>query len=109
MKFSEILKNLRYEKGYTQIELAKKAKLSPACIAMIETDKNEPSASTILSLANALEISADKLLGRDNDYEITKHSNYQLTNIETELFNIFRSLNEHDKYKVLGFAQALAY
>lgn len=107
MQFGVTLKELRLEKNMTQVELAKIANLAPSCIAMIETNKREPGASTIIALSLALGISADYLLGLEDDCGVKKfESNYahlknDLSNQEKELVEEFRKLPESSKKLVL--------
>ncbi|KYO67299.1 helix-turn-helix domain-containing protein [Thermovenabulum gondwanense] len=50
------LKKLRTERGLTQVELAKKAGVSPALIGQLENGKVEPSIKTLEKLAQALSV-----------------------------------------------------
>lgn len=63
MTFGDRIRNRREELGLTQTELAEKTKLQQGYISRVERGKFEPTAPTIISLAVALEISADELLG----------------------------------------------
>jgi len=65
--FSTRLSQLRSEKRLTQAELAKKSDLPPGAISHFETGFRFPTAQTLLKLANALEISTDYLLGREQE------------------------------------------
>ncbi|MEO6175661.1 MAG: helix-turn-helix transcriptional regulator [Flavobacterium circumlabens] len=61
------LKEVRSEKGLTQEELSHRSELTLSQIARIETVKINPTVSTILKLARALEISPKELF----DFEFT--------------------------------------
>ena len=98
--------DLRYREGYTQEELAQKANISKSCIAMIETGKNEPKASTIIKLANIFKVSADYLLCLEDEYSLHAIKD-RMTKDESYILSMFRSLEEHDKYRLIGYAQAL--
>ncbi len=63
MNISERLRELRSEKGVSQMELAKATKLSQSAIARWELGKSEPTASAIIILARYFGESADYLLG----------------------------------------------
>ena len=63
MTLGNRIRNRREELGFTQIELAKKAKLHQGYISRVECDKFEPTATVIMVLAKALAMSADELLG----------------------------------------------
>ncbi|ESE42762.1 helix-turn-helix domain-containing protein [Shewanella cutis] len=62
MSIGENLKRLRRDKGWTQGELANKCKIQLGQISKIERDETDPKLSTIYSIMNALECSADALL-----------------------------------------------
>ena len=61
--FGHRLARIRKEKGYTQVELAKKIGLIQTLISEYERDKLRPYHEMIARFAMALEVSADQLLG----------------------------------------------
>ena len=61
--FGEILKNLRIERGLTQVQLANILCLDKSTIAKYETDRIEPSVSMIKELAKFFQVTTDYLLG----------------------------------------------
>lgn len=65
MKFGERLKQLRTEKGLTQLELAKKAGITGRMVQRYENGVCIPHDSTSERLAEVLGLTADELLGRD--------------------------------------------
>lgn len=109
MNYAKILKEIRTERGLTQVELAKLANLAPSCIAMIEVGKNEPTAKTLICLSQALNVSTDYLLGRENDFGAITTTSPTLTKTQSELLSVFNLLSEDDQHQVIGFAKALAY
>ena len=68
MTFAEILKYLREEREITQKELAAACKLSPQCICNLEQGVRNPTGSTVAVLATFFGVSADYLLGLENDF-----------------------------------------
>ena len=58
---------IRRERGLNQDELAELATLSRISIARYETGKIEPGAKALGRIADALEVSADHLLGRTTE------------------------------------------
>jgi len=64
--FAKHLKKIRKELGYTQESLAGKAEMDLSHIAKIETCKRNPRLSTLVQLANAMEIPLSKL----TDFEV---------------------------------------
>lgn len=63
MVISERIKELRIERGLSQMQLAKLLDMSQSAVAKWELGKTEPTASAIISLANFFHESADYLLG----------------------------------------------
>jgi len=61
--FGQRLARIRKEKGYTQVELALKMGIIQVLISDYERDKLRPYHEMIASFAQALEVSADELLG----------------------------------------------
>lgn len=69
MKFGEKLQKYRKEKGLTQSELAKKAKLGINTISNYESGKTYPQNREVYSiLANILEIDPDYLHNENDDF-----------------------------------------
>lgn len=60
--FAENLKNLRKAKNLTQSELAEKLFTSPQTISRWESGDGEPSLDMLISLAELLDVSADRLI-----------------------------------------------
>jgi transcriptional regulator with XRE-family HTH domain len=54
---------LRKEKGYTQIELAKKIGITQVLLSAYERDRIRPNYEIIISFSQALEVTTDELLG----------------------------------------------
>lgn len=65
MKFGEILKELRSERGISQATLAKQIGVSQKAIDYWERGINEPKASYIVSLAEFFGVTCDFLLGKE--------------------------------------------
>lgn len=57
----ERVKQLRLEKGITQLELAAKCNIEQSSIARIESGKTNPTILTLYSLCDALEIDINDL------------------------------------------------
>tara|TARA_R110000787_G_scaffold67074_5_gene150331 strand:+ start:208 stop:546 length:339 start_codon:yes stop_codon:yes gene_type:complete len=68
-KFAERLLSAREKRGFSQAELGAKADLQPAAIGHFEKGRRSPSFQNVRKLANALNISADYLLGRTDSME----------------------------------------
>ena len=63
MKFAERLKELRIEKGLSQMQPANELHISQSAIAKWELGKTEPTASAIVLVATYFGESTDYLLG----------------------------------------------
>jgi len=61
--FGEVLRELRLEQGLTQDELAERASTERSHISALERAEKGPTLATIFSLANALGIQAQELIG----------------------------------------------
>ncbi len=60
----KMLRSLRKQEGWSQVDLAKKAKVSQAYIAKLETGvKKNPSLATLKRIAKALGVKMGELLG----------------------------------------------
>ena len=63
MEFKERLKELRIDRGLSQMQLAKKLNLSQSAIAKWELGKTEPTASAIIAIAEFFGETTDFILG----------------------------------------------
>ena len=63
MEFKDRLKDLRVERGISQMQLAKELKLSQSAIAKWELGKTEPTASAIIAVAKFFNETTDFILG----------------------------------------------
>lgn len=93
MKFSEIIKKLRDEKGYSQEVLAEELGVSKSTIAMWETDKRLPGKKELYEqLADFFNVDIDFLYGRSGTrkkYHIDEHGNEYINS------NIVRGTGEY--------------
>ena len=64
MKVAQRIKELRQERGLTQIQLAKLVGCSQPMIVMWEKEECEPTAGAIVKLSEALNCTTDYLLGK---------------------------------------------
>ena len=62
-KFAERLKELRTERGMSQMDLSLATRISQSAIAKWELGKTEPTASALISLAEFFGETTDFLLG----------------------------------------------
>lgn len=95
---SQRLKSTRKAKGLTQSELARKVNTTKGTVSNYENGYSTPSNEMLVSLANALDVSVDYLLGRTNYLLALEDHNDYLTepkNMKT-LKKIFKLMQKYD-------------
>ena len=103
MSVSVRIKERRDKLGMTQTELAKAAKLTPAAISQFESGARKPAFDTLSSLADALKVTTDYLLGK-------KAHGYDDLLADPKVSLMFRGimdLSEEDKETLIEFYQFL--
>ena len=65
--FADRLKEIRAEKGITQVQLAETMGISKGTVAMWETGKREPNFETLNQLSDIFDKRIDYILGYSND------------------------------------------
>ena len=66
MEFKDRLKELRRDRGLSQMQLAKELNLSQSAVAKWELGKTEPTASAIIAIAKYFNETADFILGLED-------------------------------------------
>ena len=64
------LRDLRFQAGMTQTELAKKLGTTQRCVSNWENDNVAPSVEMLVKIADYFCVSTDYLLGRDESYNL---------------------------------------
>ena len=103
MSIAELIKRRRLELKMTQTQLASNANLTPAAISQFESGTRKPSFNTLFSLADALKVTTDYLLGK-------RKQNYDDLLADPQVALMFRGLielPERDKETMLEFYQFL--
>ena len=103
MSVSVRIKERRDKLGMTQTQLAKSAKLTPAAISQFESGARKPAFDTLSSLADALKVTTDYLLGK-------KAHDYDDLLADPKVSVMFRGimdLSEEDKETLIEFYQFL--
>ena len=67
MIFQQRLKEIRIERGFTQVELAKLVQTTNDSVYSWEKGRSQPSIDMIVKLCVALSVSADYLLGLERE------------------------------------------
>lgn len=65
--FNENLKEARLKSGISQKDLAENIGVAKSTYSLYESGKREPNVDTIKKIASSLNVSADRLLGIDNE------------------------------------------
>lgn len=65
--FNENLKEARLKSGMSQKDLAENIGVAKSTYSLYESGKREPNVDTIKKIASSLNVSADTLLGIDNE------------------------------------------
>lgn len=70
---SNIIEELRKEKGYTFAKLSELSGISTGRLSDLASGKrNNPTMDTLIKLADALSVSLDELVGRDGGWNLTQ-------------------------------------
>jgi len=104
--FGERLQNLRKARGLTQVQLAEAAATTQRAVSYYETEAGFPPAPAIISLAQALHVSTDELLGlkppkaapAENDPEARR---------QWKRFQMIATLPERDQKAVVRLIHSL--
>ncbi len=89
LTIGELVKRRRTELNLTQAELAEIINSDAYYISRIETGARKPSAEYLKSLANALNVSSDYLLGIDSNIVLHEHV--------SDMEKVLQSLVKEDK------------
>lgn len=102
--FSEMLKNLRKERGLTQESLAKALsigdfKISPSAVGMWEQGRREPDFDTLDLIADFFNVDIDFLLGKTDKTTYIPNPNKGMTNYDKD--NSIDNLSDEEKELVI--------
>lgn len=98
--FKKRLKDARNLRGLSQGDLAGRAGLPPSSIAHFEAASRKPSFDTLHKIANALEVTADYLLGRTDDPALAESGD--------PLYRDIGKLSDRDREIAKDFLKMLA-
>jgi transcriptional regulator with XRE-family HTH domain len=90
----------RQLRGYSQSELADKARLQPSAVSHFETGRRAPSFDNLKALSIALDVTTDYLLGRVDETH--------LMGGDEQLFRHAENLSRDDLDTLTLFAELLA-
>jgi transcriptional regulator with XRE-family HTH domain len=95
MEFSQRLKDLRIENGYTQVELAKKVGVISTLIQKWEWGKVNPGKENIENLTKVFNVSTSYLLGETDSH------------FSSEIDEVMGTLSKEHQIKVVTYAKKL--
>lgn len=111
MDFREILRNLLIEFDCTQTELANKLNIKPSQISEWLKGKANPGYETLRNIASTLNLSADYLLGLEDDFgtrlATMGASSTEFTAEERQLIEDFRKLNYYKQQLIKNNIKAM--
>lgn len=99
---------LRKEKNLNQTGLAMALNVSQYTVSAIETERQQPTADMLITLADFFGVSVDYLLCKSNiRYRAEDMLTDKLSEIEIEMLDIFKVLSESDQNRAIGIVFAL--
>ncbi len=99
MKFGELIKDLRQNRDLTQREVAENVEISRSVLSQYENNFVEPTAYVVKRFAEFFDVSADYLLGLEDDFGARTATNAApmgdsaTTSEELRLLKVFRTLS----------------
>lgn len=80
-QFGRRVRQSREERGWSQGDLARECGLTPSGVAHFEAGRREPRLTSIVRLAEALDISADYLVGISNQPQASVARSSKIANL----------------------------
>ena len=115
LNFGEKLSELRKDKGLSVIELSKEVGFSKSVIYFWENGQREPTANAILVLSKFFNVSADYLLGLEDDFgskaeknAIKKISSEDFSPEEIDMIKKIRQLGPYEQTYIKAQIDALS-
>ena len=112
MKFSDNLRNLRLQRGLTQMELAEGLSTSQSSITSWESEKREPDFKTIQKIADYFRVPISALLPSSDDLDdtfvnVVAESLHQNPKLKL-LFDHTKNFSEKDLDAVLAIVESIS-
>lgn len=104
-----LLKELRKEKGLTQLQVANTLKISRQVYANYENEVNQPDCKMLVILANFFEVSIDFLLGRSDDFGNVnvQSSTSAFSSEERELLALYDEMTAAQKVRFVAYGEGM--
>jgi transcriptional regulator with XRE-family HTH domain len=109
--FGHRLAAIRKASGMTQVELAEAIGANQPAISYYESNSGHPPAPVLAELARVLDVSADALLGLDQEKRQPRKRKNEVPKEQLRLwkqFQLVRELSERDQRSVIRLIRALA-
>ena len=104
--FGERLQNLRKARGLTQVQLAEAAESTQRAVSYYETEAGFPPAPAVISLAKALNVTTDELLGLKPPKTAPLEADSEARR-QWKRFQMIATLPERDQKAVVHLIDAL--
>ena len=99
------IKQLREEKGMSQVRLSIELEVSQETVSAYENGKHYPSVQSLIKLSDIFGVSCDYILGLSEErHNVIYHS---LNEQERKLFNLYKALSAQNQDLVTAYAQGL--
>lgn len=112
MKFSDNLRNIRLQRGLTQMELAKDLGTSQSSITSWEQERREPDFRTLQKLADYFGVPLSALLPSDDssdpDYYNVVVNSFNTNQKLRTLFDITRNFSDRDLDALIAVARSIS-
>jgi len=105
-RFGERLQNIRKARGLTQVQLAEAAQTTQRAVSYYETEAGFPPAPAVISLAKALQITTDELLGVKPPKVAPVEENSEARR-QWKRFQMITTLPERDRKAVVRLIHSL--
>lgn len=106
MKYGDILKKLRNEKGLSQQELTDRLNINRSTYARYETSNTQPDYDTLKLLADYFEVSTDYILGRTENPNKEKNNEFDPMSEINRLIKDYgiehSGFHDIDRWKAMG-------
>ncbi len=109
MIIGDTIVDLRKDKNYTQKELAKLLNISASCLSKYEKGITQPPLEMVVQICDALDVSVDYLLGRNNfSFDYKKLNNPYIKTVNSfSLLNEMMKLNKANRARLLDYINLL--
>lgn len=112
MRFSDNLRNLRLQRGLTQMKLAEGLQTTQSSITAWESERREPDFRTIQRIAEYFNVPLSALLPSDDsvdaDFISVVAESIQQNEKLKELFNIVKGFSDQDLSALLAVARSIS-